>query len=83
MYRGPPPEGKLYQLTPEFQSSLLLGRKYSVKFSSLKWLPDKVVDKKGRQKCVEHLERMLDDSNSQLKLDIKLTKRNLNEVCVH
>ena len=83
MYRGPPPDGKLYQLTPELQSSLVLGRKYSVKFSSLKWSPDKVVDKNGRQKCVEHLERMLIDPNSQLKLDIKLTKRNLSEVCVH
>ena len=83
MYRGPPPEGKLYQLTPEYQASLLLGRTYSVKFSSLKWLPDKILDKKGREKCVELLEGILSDSNSSLKLDVKVTQRNNNEAREH
>jgi len=82
MYRGPPPEGKLYHLTPEFQSSLTEGRKYSVKFSSFEWTLNESVEEKVRQKCSNLLSDILSDEDSDLKLGLKISRKNLSEVIV-
>lgn len=59
MYRGPPPEGKLYQLSPEFQASMLQGQKYSVKFSSFEWTLNDSVNAKVRQKCFDLISKIM------------------------
>jgi hypothetical protein len=80
MYRGPPPEGKLYELTPEYQISLLKGRKFSVNFSSFSWSASESAEAKVRQKCAEHLARILEDENFDLLLIMKVSKKDLASV---
>ena len=83
MYRGPPPEGKLYQLTPDFQASLLEAEKYSVRFSSFEWTPSDAMAEKVRQKCADLIAGILVDENSDLTLALKLSRKNLSDVsCV-